>query len=99
MSTERTFTLEEANALLPRLRNLITRQFVLATQVESQFRKVRDARAAVRVPICAIGGIEPGHVGAVVRAGADLIAAIDGVFGAADVRAAAQAYVAALAAA
>ena len=42
--------------------------------------------------ICAIGGITPGRAGDLIRAGADLIAAVEGVFAADDVKAAAQAY-------
>lgn len=51
-----------------------------------------DARVQTSLPICAIGGITPERAGALVEAGADLIAAVEGVFGAADIRAAAQAY-------
>lgn len=51
-----------------------------------------EARAALKLPICAIGGILPGNAPPLLAAGADLIAAVDGVFGANDVRAAAAAY-------
>ena len=50
------------------------------------------ARLALRAPICAIGGITPATAPLVIAAGADLVAAVDGVFGAADVEAAARAY-------
>lgn len=56
-----------------------------------------EARAALAVPICAIGGIRPDNGAAVVARGADLIAAIDGVFGVADpsqIERAARAYAA-----
>lgn len=53
---------------------------------------LREARTALSVPICAIGGLTPANAPAVVAAGADLVAAIDGLFGAADVEAAARAY-------
>ena len=55
---------------------------------------LQAVRARVRVPICAIGGIAPAHVDELLAAGADLVAAIDGVFGAVDVRTAAAAYAA-----
>ncbi|WP_370307089.1 thiamine phosphate synthase [Sinimarinibacterium flocculans] len=50
------------------------------------------ARERWPVAVCGIGGITPALAPAVVAAGADLVAAIDGVFGAADVEAAARAY-------
>lgn len=49
-------------------------------------------RIDTSLPICAIGGITPERVGPLRDAGADLIAAVDGVFGAADIEAAARAY-------
>lgn len=55
---------------------------------------LRSARE-LGVPICAIGGIQPQHVAEVVTAGADLVAAIDGIFGAHDIETATRAYVAA----
>lgn len=55
---------------------------------------LRAARAALATPICAIGGITPDNARPLIEAGADLVAAIDGVFGAADVEAAARAYTA-----
>ncbi|MDE2150494.1 MAG: thiamine phosphate synthase [Gammaproteobacteria bacterium] len=53
---------------------------------------LRDARVEFDRPLCAIGGITPANAAPLLAAGADLIAAVDGVFGAADVRAAAAAY-------
>lgn len=47
------------------------------------------------LPVCAIGGIRVQDAAAVVDAGADMLAVISGVFGAADIRAAAAAYLAA----
>jgi thiamine-phosphate pyrophosphorylase len=58
---------------------------------------LRLARQRLSVPICAIGGITPATARSVVEAGADLIAAVDGVFGAADIEAAAAAYASAFA--
>lgn len=53
---------------------------------------LREARATLRIPLCAIGGLTPQNAAAVVEAGADLVAAVEGVFGAADIAAAARAY-------
>jgi thiamine-phosphate pyrophosphorylase len=53
---------------------------------------VREARARLHLPICAIGGVTPANAGGLIHAGADLVAAVEGVFGAADVAAAARAY-------
>ena len=50
------------------------------------------AHQQLRVPIVAIGGITPDNGAALIAAGADYLAAIDGVFGQADVFAAAQGY-------
>lgn len=55
---------------------------------------LREARAALRLPICAIGGVTPENAGALVAAGADMVAAIEGIFGAPDIAAAARAYAA-----
>jgi thiamine-phosphate pyrophosphorylase len=51
-----------------------------------------QARAALTLPICAIGGLTPDNAAPLVAAGADLIAAVGGVFGAPDVEAAARRY-------
>lgn len=59
---------------------------------QAELTLLREARAALRVPICAIGGLTPLNARAVIDAGADLVAAVDGVFGARDVAAAARAY-------
>jgi thiamine-phosphate pyrophosphorylase len=56
---------------------------------------LRAARAELDVPRVAIGGITPDNGAALIRAGADLLAAVDGVFGdpvPARVEAAARAY-------
>jgi len=52
------------------------------------------ARAQLRLPICAIGGVTPDNGAPLLAAGADLIAAVDGVFGAPDIEAAARRYAA-----
>lgn len=50
------------------------------------------ARALIRLPIVAIGGITPQNGGPLIRAGADMLAAIDAVFGRGDIRAAAHSF-------
>jgi thiamine-phosphate pyrophosphorylase len=50
------------------------------------------ARRALSLPTVAIGGISPENGAALVRAGADMLAVISGVFAAPDVTAAARAY-------
>ena len=51
---------------------------------------LRQARAALGLPIVAIGGITPQNGGPLVAAGADMLAVIDALFGCADIRAAAE---------
>ncbi|WP_420467412.1 thiamine phosphate synthase [Panacagrimonas sp.] len=51
-----------------------------------------EARIDTSLPICAIGGITADNAGPLIDAGADLIAAAEGVFGAADVEIAARRY-------
>lgn len=53
---------------------------------------LRRARMRWDIAICGVGGITAALAPKVVAAGADLVAAIDGVFGADDVEAAARAY-------
>lgn len=53
---------------------------------------LREARVQTSLPICAIGGITSDRAPALVAAGADLIAAVEGVFGAPDIVSAAAAY-------
>lgn len=64
----------------------------------AELETLRRARARWPVAICGIGGITAALAPQVVAAGADLIAAIDGVFGADDIEAAARAYAGAFAA-
>ncbi len=54
---------------------------------------VPAAKAEFGLPVCAIGGITPDNAAPLIAAGADLIAAVDGVFGAQHMRDAAAAYV------
>ena len=51
--------------------------------------RLREVKAAVRVPVVAIGGIDASNIASVVDAGADAAAVISAVCGADDVRAAA----------
>lgn len=53
---------------------------------------LRQAKALLSLPIVAIGGITPVNGKALLEAGADYLAAISGVFGQPDSRAAAQSY-------
>ena len=53
---------------------------------------LKRARKHLRLPICAIGGLTPENAAPVIAAGADLVAAVEGVFGAADIEAAARGY-------
>jgi len=48
------------------------------------------ARAELRIPIVAIGGITPDNGAQLIAAGADMLAVVEGVFGADDVRGAAR---------
>jgi thiamine-phosphate pyrophosphorylase len=50
------------------------------------------ARACLSIPLVAIGGIAPENGRRLIEAGADLLAAVAGVFAAADIAAAARAY-------
>lgn len=60
--------------------------------VRAPLRLLKDARAELDLPICAIGGITPENGGELLAAGADMLAVVDGVFGAPDIEAAARAY-------
>lgn len=51
-----------------------------------------EARRRLAIPICAIGGITPGNGATLVAAGADMLAVVQGVFGAPDVTEAARRY-------
>ncbi|NGY05088.1 thiamine phosphate synthase [Solimonas terrae] len=59
----------------------------------ADLRTLTAARRELDLAICAIGGITADNATQVLAAGADLVAAVEGVFGAADVEAAARAYV------
>lgn len=51
-----------------------------------------QAKAQLRIPICAIGGITIDNAAQVITAGADLVAAVEGVFTAANIETAARRY-------
>lgn len=53
---------------------------------------LRAARTQLQIPIVAIGGITPENGTALIKTGADMLAAIEGVFAQPDIRAAAQRY-------
>ena len=53
---------------------------------------LRGAKKKLRSPVVAIGGITPENGASLIAAGADALAVIEGVFGQADVRAAAERY-------
>lgn len=53
---------------------------------------LREGRRTLSVPLCAIGGITPENGARLVRAGADLVAVLSGVFDGPDVREAARRY-------
>ncbi|MGE5242154.1 MAG: thiamine phosphate synthase, partial [Bacteroidota bacterium] len=60
--------------------------------VQADLVLLREARQKLHVPIVAIGGITPENGASLIGAGADALAVIEGVFGQADVRAAARRY-------
>jgi thiamine-phosphate pyrophosphorylase len=60
--------------------------------VRAELDLLKHARQRLHVPIVAIGGITPDNAVPLLEAGADALAVIDGVFGAADARAAAERY-------
>lgn len=53
---------------------------------------LRTARAELKIPIVAIGGITPENGTSLIKAGADALAVIEGVFNQPDIRAAAECY-------
>ncbi len=58
--------------------------------VQAEPSLLQTARERFDLPLCAIGGITPDTAGVLVAAGADLIAVIEGLFGAPDIGAAAE---------
>ncbi|MCB1921738.1 MAG: thiamine phosphate synthase, partial [Candidatus Competibacteraceae bacterium] len=64
------------------------------TEIRASLELLREARAALTVPIIAIGGIIPENARPLLEAGADALAVISGVFGQPDTQAAAARYAA-----
>ena len=60
--------------------------------VQADLELLREAKTKLHIPIVAIGGITPENGASLIAAGADALAVIEGVFGQADVRAAAARY-------
>jgi len=60
--------------------------------VQASLDLLREAKKKLHIPIVAIGGITPENGASLIAAGADALAVIEGVFGQADVRAAANRY-------
>jgi thiamine-phosphate pyrophosphorylase len=60
--------------------------------VRASIALLKEARAQIELPIVAIGGITVANAGALVAAGANALAVISAVFGAPDIRAAAQSF-------
>jgi len=60
--------------------------------VQAETALLKRARRQIALPIVAIGGITPGNGQSLLAAGASLLAAIHGVFGQPDIRAAAARY-------
>ncbi len=58
--------------------------------VSADIDLLREARAEIRLPLVAIGGITPENGSLLVRAGADMLAVIRGVFGRQDIATAAR---------
>ncbi len=64
------------------------------TEIRAPIELLRAARAVLRVPVVAIGGITPDNAPLLLEAGADALAVISGVFGQSDIQAAARRYAA-----
>ncbi len=62
--------------------------------VQASLDLIRRAKQQLALPVAAIGGITPHNGAQLIAAGADMLAVVQGVFGAQDVRQAARAYAA-----
>ena len=90
-----TNTVEEARRAEQAGANYIAVGAIFATRSKDVTRpasldRLREIKAAVRVPVVAIGGIDASNIASVVAAGADAAAVISAVCGARDPRAAAR---------
>jgi len=63
-------------------------------EIRASIELLREARARLRIPIVAIGGITPENAPPLLKAGADALAVISGVFGQPDIQSAAARYAA-----
>ncbi len=61
-------------------------------EIHAPIELLRAARAALRVPVVAIGGITPDNAPLLLETGADMLAVVSGVFGQPDIQAAARRY-------
>ncbi len=61
-------------------------------EVRAPLALLRQARAVLKIPIVAIGGITPDNAPLLLEAGVDTLAVISGVFGQPDIQAAARRY-------
>ncbi len=61
--------------------------------VQAEIELLHRARQHLRLPICAIGGITVDNGAALIQAGADMLAVVQGVFAQADISLAAQKFV------
>ncbi|RUQ38441.1 MAG: thiamine phosphate synthase [Candidatus Competibacteraceae bacterium] len=61
-------------------------------EIRAPIELLRQARAALRIPIVAIGGITPDNSPLLLQAGADALSVVSGVFGQPDIQAAARRY-------
>lgn len=62
------------------------------TEIRAPIELLRAARAVLRVPVVAIGGITPDNAPLLLETGADMLAVVSGVFGQPDIQAAARRY-------
>ena len=62
------------------------------TEIRASIALLRKARAALHIPIIAIGGITPDNAPLLLDVGADALAVVSGVFGQPDIQAAARRY-------
>lgn len=58
----------------------------------AEIRLIQQAKQKLDIPVIAIGGITVENGGALIEAGADMLAVVDGIFGQANIEAAAKSY-------